>query len=89
MASRRRTRALSKANRVTDAPDAKNMKTLPTKALNELVIVTDNGGGLSRDNSATSRSRREAVGCEHKSRPASGNRPKPASAPIVTSPSDT
>jgi len=46
MASRRRTRALSKANRVTDAPDAKNMKTLPTKALNELVIVTDNGGGL-------------------------------------------
>ena len=47
MASRRRTRALSKANRVTDAPDAKNMKTRLTKALNELVIVTDNGRGLS------------------------------------------
>ena len=34
-------------NRRGRAPDAKNMKTLLTKALNELVIVTDNGGGLS------------------------------------------
>src|SRR5215813_12616453 len=42
-----------------------------------------------RDNSATFRSRREAVGCEHKSPPVSGKRPKPASAPIVTSHSDT
>ena len=34
-------------NRRGRAPDAKNMKTLLTKALNELVIVTDNGDGLS------------------------------------------
>ena len=47
MASRRRTPGLSKANRATRAaarPAAKNMKALLTKALNELVVVTDQGG---------------------------------------------
>jgi hypothetical protein len=47
MASRRRTPVLSKANpaiRAAARPGAKNMKTLLAKALNELVVVTDQGG---------------------------------------------
>jgi hypothetical protein len=47
IASRHRTPAFVKGqsgNPRGRAPGAKNMKTLLTKALNELVVVTDNGG---------------------------------------------